>query len=82
MIQRKLRNRFIEDRNLARDILKEMCSLLGPKYFSFLLSVLEGTLERGYQVHILVCYFYLYILSSSICRLSVCLSPLTPPFKS
>lgn len=53
-VQRKLRNRFIEDRKLARDILSEMCTLLGPKYFSFLLSVLEGTLQRGYQVHILV----------------------------
>lgn len=53
-VARKLRSRLIEDRKLARDILGEMVQILGPNYFQFLLSVLEGSLQRGYQVHILV----------------------------
>jgi len=56
--QRKLRSKFIEDRKLARDILSEIATLLGPNYFPYMLSILEGSLQRGYQLHILVIWFY------------------------
>ncbi len=63
--QRKLRSRFIEDRKLARDILCEIAALLGPNYFSYILSVLEGALQRGYQLHILVIFCLNIVFRSS-----------------
>ena len=50
----RLRSRKIEERQHARDVLCEMATLLGPDYFAYTLSILEGGLQRGYQLHILL----------------------------
>ena len=50
----RLRSRKIEERQHARDVLCEMAGLLGAKYFPYILSILEGSLQRGYQLHILL----------------------------
>ena len=50
----KLRSRKIEERTAARDVLCEIAKLLGPNYFNFIFSILEGNLQRGYQLHILL----------------------------
>ena len=50
----KLRSRKHEERKAARDVLCEMATLLGSNYFHFIFSILEGNLQRGYQLHILL----------------------------
>ena len=50
----KLRSRKIEERREARDVLCQMAKLLGPKHFNLIFSILEGNLQRGYQLHILL----------------------------
>ena len=50
----KLRSRKIEERTAARDVLCEIAKLLGRNYFHFIFSILEGNLQRGYQLHILL----------------------------
>ena len=50
----RLRSRKIEERQHARDILCQIATLLGPNYFAYILSILEGSLQRGYQLHILL----------------------------
>ena len=50
----KLRSRKIEERTAARDVLCQIVKLLGPNYFQFIFSILEGNLQRGYQLHILL----------------------------
>lgn len=50
----RLKSRRWEDRKGARDVLCEVAALLGPDYFPAILSNLEGSLQRGYQVHVLL----------------------------
>jgi hypothetical protein len=50
----KLRSRKIEERTAARDVLCQIAKLLGRNYFHFIFSILEGNLQRGYQLHILL----------------------------
>ncbi|KAI1634965.1 HEAT repeat protein [Biscogniauxia mediterranea] len=48
-----LRSKAWESREMARDTLSEMSSLLGPSYFGFVLNELRGALTTGYQLHVL-----------------------------
>ncbi|EPS44052.1 hypothetical protein H072_1959 [Dactylellina haptotyla CBS 200.50] len=48
-----LRSRDQGSRDLTRNTLSEIASLLGPKYFGFILKELRGALLRGYQLHVL-----------------------------
>lgn len=48
-----LRSRAQEARDAARLTLSEIAALIGPVYFEFILKQLRGTLQRGYQVHVL-----------------------------
>ncbi|ORY77397.1 armadillo-type protein [Protomyces lactucae-debilis] len=48
-----LRSRSQESRDMTRKTLGEIASLLGPKYFSYILAELKGALQRGYQLHVL-----------------------------
>ena len=50
----RLRSRKIEERTGSRDVLCQMAKVLGPNYFHFIFSILEGNLQRGYQLHILL----------------------------
>ena len=50
----RLRSRKIEERTSSRDVLCQIAKLLGPNYFHFIFSILEGNLQRGYQLHILL----------------------------
>ena len=50
----RLRSRKIEERTASRDVLCQMAKLLGSNYFHFIFSILEGNLQRGYQLHILL----------------------------
>ncbi|KAI1498817.1 HEAT repeat protein [Biscogniauxia marginata] len=48
-----LRSKAWESREMARDTLAKMSSLLGPSYFGFVLNELRGALTTGYQLHVL-----------------------------
>ncbi|KAI1852269.1 hypothetical protein JX266_002447 [Neoarthrinium moseri] len=48
-----LRSKAWESREMARDTLAKMASLLGPAYFGFILDELRGALTKGYQMHVL-----------------------------
>ncbi|KAI1338610.1 HEAT repeat protein [Xylariaceae sp. FL0016] len=48
-----LRSKAWESREMARDTLSKMTSLLGPSYFGFVLNELRGALTTGYQLHVL-----------------------------
>ncbi|KAH9996119.1 armadillo-type protein [Xylariaceae sp. FL0662B] len=48
-----LRSKAWESREMARDTLSIMTSLLGPSYFGFVLNELRGALAKGYQLHVL-----------------------------
>ncbi|KAF3934944.1 hypothetical protein ABW19_dt0208143 [Dactylella cylindrospora] len=48
-----LRSRDQTSRDLTRNTLTEITTLLGPKYFGFVLKELRGALLRGYQLHVL-----------------------------
>ncbi|KAF3911770.1 hypothetical protein AA313_de0206521 [Arthrobotrys entomopaga] len=48
-----LRSRDQTSRDLTRNTLSEIATLLGPKYFGFILKELRGALLRGYQLHVL-----------------------------
>ncbi|CRK31187.1 hypothetical protein BN1708_005377, partial [Verticillium longisporum] len=48
-----LRSKNWESRDLARDTLVEIASILGAPYFGFILKELRGALKRGYQLHVL-----------------------------
>ncbi|KAI1819453.1 armadillo-type protein [Xylaria intraflava] len=48
-----LRSKALESREMARDTLSKMASLLGPSYFGFILKELRGALTSGYQLHVL-----------------------------
>ncbi|KAH9909271.1 armadillo-type protein [Xylariomycetidae sp. FL2044] len=48
-----LRSKALESREMARDTLAKMTSLLGPPYFGFVLNELRGALISGYQLHVL-----------------------------
>ncbi|KAJ3574458.1 hypothetical protein NPX13_g4356 [Xylaria arbuscula] len=48
-----LRSKALESRDMARDTLSKMTSLLGPSYLGFVLKELRGALTSGYQLHVL-----------------------------
>ncbi|EFQ31317.1 down-regulated in metastasis [Colletotrichum graminicola] len=48
-----LRSKSWEAREMARDTLVQIASVLGPTYFSFILKELRGALKRGYQLHVM-----------------------------
>ncbi|KAI1159778.1 armadillo-type protein [Nemania serpens] len=48
-----LRSQALESREMARDTLSKMTSLLGPSYLGFVLKELRGALTSGYQLHVL-----------------------------
>ena len=48
-----LRSRSQESRDICRKTLNTVMSLLGSKYFSFVLGGLKSALARGYQLHVL-----------------------------
>ncbi|KAI0456476.1 armadillo-type protein [Xylaria acuta] len=48
-----LRSKALESRDMARDTLSKMASLLGPSYLGFILKELRGALTSGYQLHVL-----------------------------
>ncbi|ORY60231.1 armadillo-type protein [Pseudomassariella vexata] len=48
-----LRSKSWESREMARDTLAKMTTLLGPSYFGFVLDELRGALTKGYQLHVL-----------------------------
>lgn len=48
-----LRSKALESRDMARDTLSKMTSLLGPSYLGFVLKELRGALTSGPQLHVL-----------------------------
>ncbi|RYP10219.1 hypothetical protein DL765_008181 [Monosporascus sp. GIB2] len=48
-----LRSKAWESREMARDTLAKMSSLLGPSCLGFVLNELRGALTKGYQLHVL-----------------------------
>lgn len=48
-----LRSKAWESREMARDTLSKISTVLGPGYFGFILKELRGALTRGYQLHVL-----------------------------
>ncbi|KAI1740120.1 armadillo-type protein [Xylaria scruposa] len=48
-----LRSKALESRDMARETLSKMTSLLGPSYLGFVLKELRGALTSGYQLHVL-----------------------------
>lgn len=48
-----LRSRSQDARDMTRKTLGTIATLLGPKYFSYILSELKAALQRGYQLHVL-----------------------------
>ncbi|KAH8814931.1 HEAT repeat protein-like protein [Xylogone sp. PMI_703] len=48
-----LRSKAPESRDMTRDTLAQICVLLGPSCFGFVLKELRGALSRGYQLHVL-----------------------------
>ncbi|KAI1177501.1 armadillo-type protein [Nemania sp. FL0916] len=48
-----LRSKALESREMARDTLSKMTTLLGPSYLGFVLKELRGALTSGYQLHVL-----------------------------
>jgi U3 small nucleolar RNA-associated protein 20 len=48
-----LKSRQQEARDSTRDTLVKIANLLGPQYFSFIVTELQTTLLRGYQLHVL-----------------------------
>ena len=50
----KLRSKDFDFRQAVRKTLSEVMRTLGPSYLHFLVSVLETSLQRGYQLHICI----------------------------
>lgn len=48
-----LRSRSQDARDMTRKTLGLIATLLGPKYFSYILAELKSALQRGYQLHVL-----------------------------
>lgn len=48
-----LRSRAQESRDLTRKTLVEISTLIGPRYFGFVMKELRSALARGYQLHVL-----------------------------
>ncbi|EEB05376.2 U3 snoRNP protein Utp20 [Schizosaccharomyces japonicus yFS275] len=48
-----LRSRSQDSRDETRKVLSAIALYLGPSYFSFILKELKGSLQRGYQLHVL-----------------------------
>ncbi|KAI9835282.1 MAG: hypothetical protein M1819_002426 [Sarea resinae] len=48
-----LRSKSQDARDMTRKTLAEICALIGPAYFGFVLKELRSALPRGYQLHVL-----------------------------
>jgi U3 small nucleolar RNA-associated protein 20 len=48
-----LRSRAQEARDMTRKTLVDIATLIGPRYFGFILKELRSSLARGYQLHVL-----------------------------
>lgn len=48
-----LRSKAWESREMARDTLVSIATVLGPSFFGFILKELRGALTKGYQLHVL-----------------------------
>lgn len=48
-----LKSRAQDARDSARKTLSDISSIIGPRYFSFVLKQLRTALKRGYQLHVL-----------------------------
>lgn len=48
-----LRSKAWESREMARNTLVQIVTILGPSHFGFVLKELRGALTRGYQLHVL-----------------------------
>ncbi|KRZ15982.1 Small subunit processome component 20 -like protein [Trichinella zimbabwensis] len=60
-----LKSRWLEVRNLARKTLCSMLNSLGSAYLAVVLKELRGTLNRGFQMHVL-CYTVHVLLEMTI----------------
>ncbi|KRY74198.1 Small subunit processome component 20 -like protein [Trichinella pseudospiralis] len=60
-----LKSRWLEVRNLARRTLCSMLNSLGSAYLAVVLKELRGTLNRGFQMHVL-CYTVHVVLEMTI----------------
>ena len=71
-----LRSRSQDVRDRTRSVLGSIASLLGPKYFKYLLVELKTALQRGYQLHVLgfSVHTILVRLSPGLGVLDYCLS--------
>lgn len=49
-----LRSRLVSIRGSARETLLKVMACLGPAYFGYLLQEMRATLQRGYQVHVMM----------------------------
>ena len=49
-----LRMREFKARERVRTTLNNVALILGPNYFPFILSILESSLQRGYETHVLI----------------------------
>ncbi|KAF2495241.1 hypothetical protein BU16DRAFT_509945 [Lophium mytilinum] len=48
-----LKSKSQDARDMTRNTLGEIATLIGPTYFGFILKALRGALQRGYQLHVL-----------------------------
>ena len=48
-----LRSRDQGSRDMTRKTLSEISTIIGPRYFGFILKELRSALQRGYQLHVL-----------------------------
>ncbi|KAL6072065.1 U3 snoRNP protein [Balamuthia mandrillaris] len=48
-----MKNRLESERDNTRATLKHICNILGPTYFLFIIQQLQGTLRRGFELHVL-----------------------------
>lgn len=48
-----LKSRAQESRDMSRNTLSDIASLMGPGYLGFILKALRTALQRGYQLHVL-----------------------------
>ncbi|KAJ8314703.1 hypothetical protein KUTeg_006853 [Tegillarca granosa] len=59
-----LKSRAKDIRDIARDTLVKILMSLGPSYFPYILTEMRGTLQRGYQLHVLS--YTVYILLKNV----------------
>lgn len=60
-----LRSKAQESRDLTRNTLAEIATLIGPAYFGFIIMELRNALSRGYQLHVLSFTLHSLLVSTS-----------------